>query len=260
MPQPPVTLLTDFDDFYVAAMRGVVASLADAPVHDIFHRVPPQDVRAAAFILRNVAPYYPDGTVHCVVVDPGVGTDRRSLVVEAGEQFFVGPDNGVLVPAACELAGDDEEPTFFDAPYDEPESHTFHGRDVFAPQAARVAEEGVGAVAGERVEPAELELKAPTFDDEGEARVKVVYVDRFGNAVTNLSGVELLRFVGYGEKVTVDDRTLPFERTYAAVAEEEPLVLVGSHGNVEIAANQTSGAEALNISAGDDVVVRTKEN
>jgi len=88
---PPVTLLTDFDDFYVAAMRGVIASHTDAPAHDIYHEVPPQDVRAAAFILRNVAPYYPDGTVHCVVVDPGVGTERRSLVVEAAVSFLSDP-------------------------------------------------------------------------------------------------------------------------------------------------------------------------
>ncbi|MFW5983731.1 MAG: SAM hydrolase/SAM-dependent halogenase family protein [Halobacteria archaeon] len=138
--KPPVTLLTDFDDFYVAAMRGVVASHG-VPVVDIYHEVPPQDVRAAAFILRNVAPYFPDGTVHCVVVDPGVGTERRSLVAEAGGQYFVGPDNGVLVPAARELGGDDAR--FYDAPYEDPESHTFHGRDVFAPQAALVAAKGV---------------------------------------------------------------------------------------------------------------------
>lgn len=252
MKNPPVTLLTDFDDFYVASMRGVVASITDAPVHDIYHEVPPQDVHAAAFILRSVAPYFPGGTVHCVVVDPGVGTERRSLVVEAGDQYLVGPDNGVLVPTARVLAG--ENARFYDAPYDDPESHTFHGRDVFAPQAARVAEDGVDAVAGERVEPVTLDSGAPKFDD-GEARAEIVYVDRFGNAVTNMRGIELLSTIDYGATLRVDGRRLPFERTYAAVERGEPLALVGSHGNLELSAREASGAEALDLSAGDEVVV-----
>jgi len=266
--RPPVTLLTDFDDFYVAAMRGVVASITDAPVQDIYHKVPPQDVRAAAFILRNVAPYYPDGAVHCVVVDPGVGTERRSLVVEAGDQYLVGPDNGVLVPAARELA-DEGEVRYYDAPYDDPESHTFHGRDVFAPQAARVAEDGVDAVAGERVEPVTLDSGAPKFEtteDGYEARATIVYVDRFGNAVTNLSGDEVLEVVEYGTTLRVGGRHLPFERTYAAVERGEALALVGSHGNLEFAAREESGADALGLSAGEEVSVAvadrkdTKEN
>jgi len=255
--QAPVTLLTDFDDFYVASMRGVVASHG-VPVIDIYHEVPPQDVRAGAFILRNVAPYFPDGTVHCVVVDPGVGTDRRSVVAEAGDQYLVGPDNGVLVPAARELAGDDAR--FYDAPYDEPESHTFHGRDVFAPQAVRVAVDGVGAVAGERVEPTRLDLGTPTFEG-GEARATVVYVDRFGNAVTNLSGDAVLARTDYGGEVVVDGKRLPFERTYADVGRGEPLALVGSHGNLEVAAREARGADILGLSSGDDLTVRpeTKE-
>jgi len=252
--RPPVTLLTDFDDFYAAAMRGVVASHGVSVV-DIYHDVPPQDVRAAAFILRNVAPYFPDGTVHCVVVDPGVGTDRRSLVVEAGDQYLVGPDNGVLVPAAREL---DDEPTFYDAPYDDPGSHTFHGRDVFAPQAARVAADGVDAVAGERVEPAEPETPDTPGFEGGEARATVVYVDRFGNAVTDLDGDEVVRRVGYGDELRVDGRTLPFERTYAAVGRGEPLALVGSHGNLELAAREASGADALCLSPSDEVVMRAE--
>lgn len=252
---PPVTLLTDFDDFYVASMRGVVASHG-VPVVDIYHEVPPQDVCAAAFILRNVAPYFPEGTVHCVVVDPGVGTDRCSLVVEAGNQYLVGPDNGVLVPAARELAGD-EEPTYYDAPYDEPASHTFHGRDVFAPQAAKVASEGVEAVAGDRIEPVTFDADAPTFEN-GEVRATVVYVDRFGNAVTNIEGDDALARIDYGDEVVVDGRHLPFERTYAAVERGESLALIGSHGNLEIAAREASGADALNLSLGEEVLVRAE--
>lgn len=252
--QSHVTLLTDFDDFYVAAMRGVVASHG-VPVVDIYHEVTPQDIRAAAFILRNVAPYFPDGTVHCVVVDPGVGTERRSLVVEAGGQYLVGPDNGVLVPAARRLA-DEDGPIYYDAPYDEPESHTFHGRDVFAPQAASVASEGIDAAAGDRVEPVELNFGTPTFD--GEVHATVVYVDAFGNAVTNIDGEEVLGDLGYGEKLCIEGQTVPFGRTYASVERGEPLALVGSHGNLEIAAREASGAEVLGLSSGEEIVVRSE--
>jgi S-adenosylmethionine hydrolase len=252
--QSPVTLLTDFDDFYVAAMRGVVASHG-VPVVDIYHDVPPQDVQAAAFILLNVAPYFPDGTVHCVVVDPGVGTERRSLVVEAGDQYLVGPDNGVLIPAARRLA-DEDGPRYYDAPYDEPESNTFHGRDVFAPQAARVASEGVGTVVGDRLEPVELDLGKSAFD--GEGQVTIVYVDSFGNAVTNLDGEEILSSLDYGTHLRVEGRKVPFERTYASVERGEPVALVGSHGNLELAAREASGAEALGLSSGEEVVVRSE--
>jgi hypothetical protein len=177
-----------------------------------------------------------------------------------------------LVPAARELASEgkeDDEPRYYDAPYGEPESHTFHGRDVFAPQAGRVAEEGIEAVASERVEPVTLDIGVPTFEtteDGYETRVEVVYIDRFGNAVTNLNEDEVLRVTGYGAILCVNERTLPFERTYASVAEGETLALIGSHGNLEIAAREASGADALDLSAGDEVVVSvstsedTKEN
>ncbi len=134
-----ITLLTDFGSFYPAQMKGVILSkLAGAEVTfvDITHDIPPQDVRAGAFALLSSARYFPAGTIHIAVVDPGVGTARAGLVVESGGQLFVGPDNGLLLPAAKSLG----EPQAYRIASSAGASPTFHGRDVFAPAAALLAE------------------------------------------------------------------------------------------------------------------------
>lgn len=244
-----ITLLTDFDDFYVAAMKGVILSETDARITDIYHAVPPQNVRAASFMLANVAPWFPAGTVHCVVVDPSVGTDRRALVVESGDQFFVGPDNGVLIPAAKEVG----DPTVYDVPYDA-ESNTFHGRDVFAPTAARIAE-GERSYLGEVIEDyVELSLPEPSFD-EGRVKGEVVYVDRFGNAITNIDGNDVLERVSFGSEIAVNGAHIVFEDTYARVERGQPVCTIGSHGNFEVSVNQGSGSKALGLSQGDKVTI-----
>ncbi|XGI84385.1 S-adenosyl-l-methionine hydroxide adenosyltransferase family protein [Halorutilales archaeon Cl-col2-1] len=248
-----VTLLTDFDDFYVSAMKGVLSSRTDARTSlvDIYHSVPPQDVRAASFILSNVAAYFPDGTVHCVVVDPGVGTDRRAVVGESGGQYFVGPDNGVLLRAMRRLG----EPTVYDYVYEDAktESNTFHGRDVFAPAAADVAE-GEFEFADENEIDGYVDLDWETARlEDGSTTAEVVYVDSFGNVVTNLDGDEMVEEVGYGSYIEVDGRRVAFERTYAGVGDGEPVCTVGSHGNFEISVNHGSGSDEFGLSSGDRV-------
>jgi S-adenosylmethionine hydrolase len=137
-----ITLASDFGSPYPAAMKAVILQASDARLVDVAHDLPRQDVRAAAFWLREVLPWFPPA-VHLVVVDPGVGTDRAALVVRAGEHALVGPDNGVLLPTAREIAPDGAVEVF-EIAVAEPASHTFHGRDVFAPAAAAVHEAGVG--------------------------------------------------------------------------------------------------------------------
>ena len=248
-----ITLASDFGSPYPAAMKGVICRHSDARLVDIAHDLPRQDVRAAAFWLTQTLPYFPPA-VHCVVVDPGVGTDRSALLVRAGDHALVGPDNGVLLPAARALADSVEA---FRWAYEDPESSTFHGRDVFAPAAATVHNHGVEAIETlSRASPTDsyvdVQFPTPTVNRE-RARGDVLVVDDFGNAITNISGEELAAHAG--ETVTVNGREAPVTRAYAGVDAGEALVTVGSHGNVELAVNRGRGDDAFGVAAGDTVTV-----
>lgn len=275
-----ITLSSDFGSPYPAAMKGVICQRTDARLVDVSHDFPRQDVRAAAFWLREVLPYFPPA-VHLVVVDPGVGTDRAALAVRAGQHALVGPDNGVLVPAARVLAARDErehaDDELFevfrvvegsaetvtetsDAATEWPPvaaSSTFHGRDVFAPAAARVHELGVDVFhTDEGFEQVEeyVDLTFPTPDlGDDSATGEVLVVDGFGNAITNIPG-ECLAGQS-GEHIEVNGDSAPAARTYARVDPGERLVTVGSHGNVELAVNQGRGEDAFGAGVGDVVVL-----
>jgi hypothetical protein len=246
-----LTLATDFGHPYPAAMKGVVARRSDARVVDVSHEFPRQDPRAAAFWLRFVLPEFPPA-VHCVVVDPGVGTDRAALVVRAGDHALVGPDNGVLLPPARTLAGDADVEVFA-VDVRDPASHTFHGRDVFAPVAADCHEVGVADVdrlpaLSRTREYEDLAFPEPTVDETG-ATGEVLVVDDFGNVVTNVPGDVL----DGRDEVTVDGDPVPVVAAYAYRDPGDRLVTVGSHGNVELAVNQGRGDDAFGLDAGDPV-------
>ncbi|MFB6072291.1 MAG: S-adenosyl-l-methionine hydroxide adenosyltransferase family protein [Halobacterium sp.] len=246
-----ITLSSDFGSPYPAAMRGVILQASDARLVDVAHDFPRQDVRAAAFWLREVLPYFPPA-VHLVVVDPGVGTDRAAVVVRAGNHAVVAPDNGVALPAARRIAEDVE---VFEVDVDDPASSTFHGRDVFAPAAAEVHERGVERFheydGYERTEDYEA-VSFPDPDLAGDVlRGEVLVVDGFGNAVTNLPGRVLDG--DFGGTMTVDGDRVPVERTYAAVGAGDRLVTVGSHGNVELAVNRGRGDDAFGVEPGSTV-------
>jgi hypothetical protein len=248
-----ITLSSDFGWPYPAAMKGVVLQRTDARLVDVTHQFPRQDVRASAFWLREVLPYFPPA-VHLVVVDPGVGTDRDALVVRAGEHALIGPDNGVLLPIARRLADD---PEVFAVDYDTPESHTFHGRDVFAPLAARVHEAGVDRVASldgaTPTDPVEVTFPEPTLGED-EFRGEALVVDGFGNVVTNIPGSVL---DGHeGGAVVVNDAAATVARAYAQVDPGSRIVTVGSHGNVELAVNRGRGDRAFGVDPGDRVRIR----
>jgi S-adenosylmethionine hydrolase len=251
-----ITLASDFGSTYPAAMKGVILRESDARLVDVAHDVPRQDVRTAAFWLREVLPEFPPA-VHLVVVDPGVGTDRDALVVRAGDHALVGPDNGVLLPAARALrecqSGDAVE--VFVLEYEAPASHTFHGRDVFAPAAARVHETGVDAIESLADCTPTDEYDVLTFPDPDlaadAARGEVLVVDGFGNVVTNLPGSVLEGH--YGDPMPVNGDRVPVERSYAHVDASERLLTVGSHGNVECAVNRGRGDEAFGLDVGDAV-------
>jgi S-adenosylmethionine hydrolase len=232
-------------------MKGVILDACDARIIDIAHDFPRQDVQTAAFWLREVLPHYPPA-VHCAVIDPGVGTDRAALVIRAGEHALVGPDNGLLLPAARLLADTVE---IFEWEYEDPDSVTFHGRDVFAPAAAAVHQTGVESIEQlDRATPTEEYVDLSFPDPEvyqSEASGEVLVIDGFGNAITNIPGVILDRL--FGESVGVNDERIPVERSYAERNEGTRLVTVGSHGNVELAVNQGRGDDAFSIDVGDNV-------
>ena len=252
-----ITLLTDFGSFYPAQMKGVILSrLADKAQDitfvDIAHDIPPQDVRAGAFALLSSARYFPPGTIHLVVVDPGVGTDRLGLVVESGGQIFVGPDNGLLLPAARSLGTPGIPPQAYKiaASIDEdqglaPASNTFHGRDVFAPVAALLASGKSPASIGPRVRPKDLNFGEAKKTDRG-IEATIIYVDRFGNLILNMRKLPAF-------PVSLKGIKLKRVRTYAQARRIEPLITLGSHGFAEIAVNQGNAAEAFCLKAGDRI-------
>ena len=243
-----VTLTTDFGltDPFVGIMKGVLATRAPGvPVIDVSHGVPAQDVLAGALVLRHAVPYFPRGSVHVAVVDPGVGTERRALCVETAGGPLLGPDNGVLALAASVLeirriVHLTEERFFLS-----PRGGTFHGRDVFAPVAAALATGTSPSALGETV--ADMtRVSVPAVRRDGE-RVTgaVVYVDRFGNLVTNIDMDTVAPFVGELAVRIGSHRISGVSRSYGAVERGALVAVVNSWGLVEIAARDGSAAAQL---------------
>jgi S-adenosylmethionine hydrolase len=256
-----VTLLTDYglDDPYVGIVKGVL--WRDAPrlraVVDLSHAVPPGDVTTAAFLLERSWATFPAGSVHVGIVDPGVGTARALLLVEARGHVFLAPDNGLLAPLI------ESEPLVVvrtvgaSAPVRGP-STTFDGRDRFAPLAARLVEGDPPAafgVAGAEVKPVPLS-SVPRRLPDGSIAAEVVHVDRFGNLITNLPFIWLAEA---GEdwrerwSCLVGERRLPLVRTYGDAAEASPVALVNSYDRLEVAVARGSAAGRLGLARGAEV-------
>jgi S-adenosyl-L-methionine hydrolase (adenosine-forming) len=246
--RPIITLTTDFGtaDGYVGEVKGVLLSEApDAELVDITHDIPPQDVGRARLTVARVWRRFPAGTIHLVVVDPGVGSRRAALAVGSDGRFLVGPDNGVLSPALL-VAG----ARAVELPLPARSSATFHGRDVFAPAAAALARgASIDALGQLAASPVVHRTPEPTRRSDGALEGEVIVVDRFGNAVTNLIGLR-------GGTVELGSRRIPVRHTYAEAAPGEPVALTGSTGFVEIAIRDGDAATALGISRGDKVVLR----
>jgi hypothetical protein len=252
-----VTLTTDFGtrDWFVGTMKGVILGIAPrTTVVDITHEVPPGDIRAGAFALAASYRFFPQGTVHVAVVDPGVGGGRGAIAVQTADYFFVGPDNGVLsfalrrekIKSVRRLTNE----TFFRKPV----SQTFHGRDVFAPVAAHLS---CGVPVRKLGPPLKdfMRLEWPFPRVRGEAQEgEVIYVDRFGNAITSIDAASLADgayevFAGRRRLCTVD-------RFYQSVPVGKPVAVHGSSGFLEIAVNGGSAARHLGLNIGDVVTVR----
>ena len=246
-----LTLTTDFGtrDAYVPAMKGTILDIApDLTLVDITHQISPQDVMEGAFVLANAVPYFPDDTIHLVVIDPGVGTDRRAVAVQMGDHWFVGADNGLFSLLAEELSP--EQDVVLDSPSTWRTRHpstTFHGRDIFAPAAAHLGRGIRPADLGTPIAPDELEhlrWARPTVMSDG-IRGWIVHIDRFGNCITNIprslyedqeNNLETKLYAG---SAVIEG----IANTYGDVEKGEPLALFGSSGYLEIAVNAGDAAE-----------------
>ncbi len=258
--RPILTLTTDFGEGsrYVAAMKGVVLSIApDVTLVDISHAVPPQDVAAGARVLAEATPWFPAGTLHVAVIDPGVGTDRRIVYAEIGFQRYVCPDNGLLGQLAADVKPRKLH-CVTEAEHWLPKvSRTFHGRDVMAPVAARLC---LG-LAPERLGPA-IEGLTPLAAAKGRRvgqRIEgeVVEVDSFGNLITNITS-ELLAEAPRDASVTIEcdgHQTIGIYETYAEQPAMTLIALIGSSGALELAIVNDSAAMMLGVRTGAQVVV-----
>ncbi|MGB4675731.1 MAG: SAM-dependent chlorinase/fluorinase [Aggregatilineales bacterium] len=276
---PIITLLTDFGQrgSYVGAMKGVILSITpSAQLVDITHEVNPQDIQQASLILSNVYPYFPAHTVHLVVVDPGVGSQRRPIAVETPRGRFVAPDNGVLTRILL------QEPEWKAVALDNPDywraapSHTFHGRDIFSPVAAHLAGGVPLAQLGSPVDDLVRFPLPPLELTSRSVRGRVVRVDHFGNVQTDImrlrwrdeDTVELdpldpalkdqapVQFNAQNASVSFGWHELEgLYHTYSEVPAGSPLALISSSGELEISVNQGSAQDKLGIKVGDPVTL-----
>ena len=255
MKQPIVALLTDFgvSDHYVGVMKGVL--LAHSPevrLVDITHQIQPQSVLQGAFSLAQTVPYFPPSTIFLAVVDPGVGTHRRALAVELGDYRFVLPDNGLLGMVRERLKG---ELHAVSLPTPKSASGTFHGRDVFAPAAGRLAAGRTLQELGEPVtELVALERCSPRLD-RGRWNISVLFADHFGNLCLDLErGLDEGFFLN-GAIYKIGESLVSFRHTFGEVSSGDSLLLWNSSGFLELAVREGSAQKIWGLSSGSRVVV-----
>lgn len=247
-----ITLTTDFgcSDPYVGIMKGVILSInSQARMVDISHQIRPGSIRQAAAVFEEAYPFFPGGTVHVVVVDPGVGGSRRPIIIETERYFFVGPDNGIFWPVfnsnhKAKVIHLTEDNYFLPKI-----SHTFHGRDIFAPVAAHLSR-GVSPLDMGRPIRDLVPLKSPKVQqDEGVLSGQVIRVDHFGNLITNITQEDLVRFLGHSLPViTVGCLTIEtLSKTFAERKPNQALALIGSSDRLEIAVNLGRASDNLGL-------------
>jgi len=256
-----ITFLSDFggNSSYISQMKGVALSITDARIVDITHDITPYNIREGAFVLYSSTPYFPVGTVHVAVVDPGVGTTRRGIIVTTGTQILVGPDNGLLIPAARYFGNftvyEIKNPNLMLNPV----SNTFHGRDVFTPVAAHILNgimfEHIGPIISDFVDLdfGKFEITSKT------ATGKVIYVDSFGNIISNIDGFRLRPVLNYNNKLMLfignKKLELPFLKSYNFVKKGEFLSTIGSSNLFEIALNQGNAGKKLGVKPDDEIKI-----
>lgn len=262
-----ITLLTDFgtEDAYVGIMKGVILSVnPSAVIIDITHHIDPHDLIEAAYIIKSSYRYFPEGTVHVIVVDPGVGSDRAIVALEMMGHIFLAPDNGVLTLLMDEGKIDSiirVENTLY---FLESVSQTFHGRDIFAPTGAHLSKgmdiKKLGSCL-DKQDLANLRIQKPYISDKGKLVGNIVSFDRFGNCISNIDMNDLEKFnEGDSERrleIKIGKHTIKdLSRSYADVEFRRPLAIIGSFGYLEIALNKGNAKHYLGITKGDNITLK----
>ena len=256
-----MTFLSDFGNQsnYISQLKGVALSITDSKLIDITHDITPHNIREGAFVLLTTVPYFPIGTVNVAIVDPGVGTNRRGIVVTTRTHILVGPDNGLLIPVAHRL-GD-----FTVYEITNPNlmlnsvSNTFHGRDVFTPVAAHI----LNGVEFEQIGPIVLDFVDLNFGGyeitDKSATGKVIYIDSFGDIITNIDGSRLSQVLNYNKQIMLfigkKQIKVPFVKSYDFVKKGVLLSTIGSSNFFEIAINQDNASKKLKIKTDDEIKI-----
>ena len=261
-----ISLLTDFGlaDPYVGIVKGVILSVnPTASIVDITHEVAPQDLLEASFLIQAAYSYFPLGTVHVVVVDPGVGSDRPIVCVELNGYRFLAPDNGLLTQVFSE--GDIERAVYVENEnyFLQSVSHTFHGRDIFAPVAARLSMGLDMAMLGSEAVPDDfmrLEVPRPKYADDSTLHGTIISIDRFGNLITNIRRQDLRDLSARSEDGNLEccvgkERIMGLSKSYDAVLPRQALAILGSRGLLEISINCGNAQEVMKMNKGDTVRV-----
>ncbi len=258
-----IALLTDFgwEDNYVGIMKGVILKINPrAQVVDLCHAICPQDILQGALALKSAYRFFPSKTIFLAVVDPGVGSRRKALIVKTRDHFFVGPDNGLLSPVLEEERGAEIRAITNDRYFLKPLSQTFHGRDIFAPVAAWLSR----GTAPSRFGPQQRTFVHCHWPQPGVDRKKgrigirgeIIAIDHFGNLITNIEPKHLNTLRGGGFRIKIKNKVINrLARSYAETPKGDFLAIVGSKGYLEIAINQGSAGKILKVVKGDSIEV-----
>ena len=259
-PSRIITLMTDFgtSDHYGGVMKGVILNInPQMQIIDITHTIPPQDIQAAAFLIDSAYRYFPIGSIHVIVVDPGVGSERRALVCQTETAYFVCPDNGILTHI---LRNEEHIRTVAveNSAYFLPQvSNTFHGRDIFAPVAAHLSRGvPIGVLGSPVAQPVQLPIPKPQVMDKAIIG-HIVWIDSFGNLVTDISH-EIVKLLERRNGLVIcagSARIDHINRSYAESAVGEALAIVGSFNRLEISINQGNAAQILGLKRGDRITI-----
>lgn len=263
MAPPIIAILSDFGekDFFVPSMKGVITGInPDAHILDISHQVPSYNIHAGAFVLNAVYRYFPSGTVFLVVVDPGVGSSRRILLAQFQGYSFVAPDNGILSYVLSEAEFPEIRHVTSDHYFLPQTGRTFEGRDIMAPVAAWISKDVDGDKFGELIDDFNRFPLERARISEGSLTGRIMYQDKFGNLISNISAEALQTVDPDFERLQIraSDRDIQLVESYSSVEKGRLLALIGSLGSLEIAVREGSAAEETGLKPGDSVVVEKK--